>query len=391
MKIIMHSNAPYVGTGYGNQTDLLTRQLQKDGHTVAISAFYGLAGATLTGEQGIPILPPIIDSYGNDALLYWHRIHKPDIMLSLIDVWVLQPELMRNVPITSWIPVDHDPMPPAVKEHSSHCATRIAMSKFGQAKFEEEDLDSIYIPHAVDTNTYYPMDRIKARDEVNVSQDAYTVTIVAANKGFPARKSFPEMIAAWAKFCELHPNIEKILYLHTVTHDIPYGIDLRSILSFYGVSPDTVRVADREGMLIGRYTPKHLNTIYNMSDLFLAAPRGEGFGIPILEAQASGTPVAVTDFTAQAELGEHGYKIPIVEDDLIYTEQNSLQCRPRVSEIVKALEWGLEHRGNTRLRKKARKFALGYDVEKVYQHYWKPNLPIMAERSRQHGFDPVAD
>jgi glycosyltransferase involved in cell wall biosynthesis len=46
---------------------------------------------------------------------------------------------------------------------------------------------------------------------------------------------------------------------------------------------------------------------YSAMDVLLAPSHGEGFCVPLIEAQACGTPVIATDFSAQPELVGAGW------------------------------------------------------------------------------------
>ena len=55
-----------------------------------------------------------------------------------------------------------------------------------------------------------------------------------------------------------------------------------------------------------------LNGIYNAFDIFTLPTRGEGFGLPILEAMSAGIPVVVTDYSAHPEWCEGcGELVPV--------------------------------------------------------------------------------
>jgi len=50
--------------------------------------------------------------------------------------------------------------------------------------------------------------------------------------------------------------------------------------------------------------------IYQAADVYLGASMAEGFGLPIIEAQACGVPVVVTDYASMPELVEWGAVLP---------------------------------------------------------------------------------
>ncbi len=113
----------------------------------------------------------------------------------------------------SRFPIDHEPMPANVLEQARKATKVITMSKFGKRMCDMVGLDAWYIPHAVDTKIFKPLDREEARKHLGWDQDKFVVGMVAANKGNPSRKAFYEQIAAFAALHHEHPDT--MLYLHT--------------------------------------------------------------------------------------------------------------------------------------------------------------------------------
>jgi glycosyltransferase involved in cell wall biosynthesis len=112
-------------------------------------------------------------------------------------------------------------------------------------------------------------------------------------------------------------------------------------------------------------------------DVLMNASRGEGFGIPIIEAQACGTPVIVTDFSAMPELVDWGdWAVPYTD---FHFSQNSYQATPSVPEITKRLQYVYDNRDSEEIAQEARNNALKYDADLVTEYYWKPVLDDIAE------------
>jgi len=378
MRILWHSNAPWAGSGYGVQTDLFTRALLARGHEVIIAANYGLQGAVINAG-GIPVLPTGLTEWSDDVLPFDWRHFTPDATVVLFDSWVYPEEMIQQVPLTMWAPVDHNPIPPLVAQKLRAMRHVWAMSRFGEKMMRSAAVDNVgYVPHGVDTVGYAPGDRAEARRRLNVPDSTYLAVSVAANKGFPTRKGLDRLLKAWALFVRERPD--SLLYLHTLPLGATGGLDLYNVLETYGLTTKQVVFPDVYLFQRGRYQKEFLNTLYNAADVHVLPSAGEGFGVPIVEAQAAGCPVVVTDFTAMTELGEVGYRIPFDPvDDMIYTLQYSEQAAPAVREIIKGLAWGYEHRGDMALRGRAREFALQYDVQRVTDTYMLPALKQIAE------------
>lgn len=397
MKILWHSVAPWVGTGYGQQTAINVPRLAAAGHDVAISAFYGLGGAELSW-RGVRCLPPYGAAYGNDvvvahALEHFDAHHDRSfemassrgLIISLCDVWVLDAEVLSGMSMASWVPVDHDPAPPAVVDwFGVSGAVPIAMSRFGEARLVEQGLRPLYVPHGIDTATFQPGDQGEARDRAGIPRDAFVVSIVAANIGAePCRKAWPEQIQAFAELRRRHPDA--VLVLHTDV-DAGAGVHIRDIIDSVGLPKDsytwTNQYAYRKGL-----PPEYVAGIHRASDVVSNTAYGEGFGIPIVEAQACGTPVIVTDATAMPELCGAGWAVP--GDRAWHDAQRSWYTRPRVVDIVDAYEEAYNQARSTDLRAKAREFAVQYDADVVAEMHWKPALDTLGTMLEKRHADVV--
>jgi glycosyltransferase involved in cell wall biosynthesis len=301
-KLLFHSNAPFAPTGYGQQTGLFAPYIAEH-YDLAISSFYGLEGSPIKWE-GVPILPGMGGEFGNEYLpahaeRFFGGDKRDGIVMTLMDVWVLDPRMAEQMNMCCWTPVDHNPAPRSVVDFLMQSnAVPIAMSRFGERMLGR--LDPLYVPHGVDTEVYQPTDKLQARKQ-SFPDDAFIVGMVAANKGRPSRKGFAQAFQAFKKFSDAHDNA--YLYLHTqLDPKIAAGENLKALLQSLEIPDDRVRIADQYTLLFNPYSHSDMAKLYSAMDVMLNPAMGEGFGVPILEAQACGTPAIVTDWTAMSEV-----------------------------------------------------------------------------------------
>lgn len=369
MRIVWHSNSPLANTGYGQQTAIFAPRLKALGHDVSISAFWGLGGSAIHWD-GIKVYPAD-ENFGNINLAAIAAHEDADLVITLMDVWVLKSPKLAEVPLASWVPIDHAPAPPMVVDFFRQTGSRpIAMSKFGAEMLTDEGLDPLYVPHGIDTEIFQPRAREAAREAMGLGADDFLVGMNAFNKGTaPPRKAFPQVFQAFARFLKDRPTSK--LYLHTEMTPRHQGLDLNRLIEAVGLPEDAVKTTRPWKYELGA-EPVELSGLYSMLDVLACPSYGEGFGIPIIEAQACGTPVIVSDFSAMRELCGAGWK---VDGELEWHEhQAAFWHNPSIDSIYRALHEAYDARHDEGLRKRAREFALQYDADRIVQEHWVPTL-----------------
>lgn len=365
MKILIHSNAPWSPSAYGQQTALWAPRFASLGHEVAVSAFHGLS-ATRTEWQGIPVFGGGMELYGADVVAGHAREWRADVVLTLMDIWALGPRALKGLPAPAcWLPVDCSPlsvMDQATLEQSG--AVPIAMSEHGRRELAAAGFAPLYAPHGIDTGVFTPVEEAqkrRLRAEARIPEDAFVIGINAANLD-GVRKGFPEQFAAFSLFRQEHP--EALLMVHALAAGTVAGTDLNMLAKRTGIA-DAIAWSSPYRYAAGSYAPADMADWYRMLDVFSGAAWAEGFGLPPLEAQSCGVPVVVTDFSAMPQLCGSGWKVP---GDLFWNPRHAAWwCKPRIAEIAAAYKAAHAGEGDPVA---ARAFAETYDADRVLKEHW---------------------
>jgi FkbM family methyltransferase len=323
-----------------------------------------------------------------DLLGGHYRYAQADICISLCDGWVMDPGLLAGMNTAHWVPVDCTPLSQLDKVRLAWNTQLIAMSHFGREQLNEARLDAMYVPHGVDTKVFSPpADRAALRDRMEISPDTFIIGILAANKD-QVRKAFPEQLLAFSRFHKLHPD--SLLAIHTAVEQ-PTGHRIHRMAEQLGIS-DQVLTPDQHAYVAGLHTQAMLAEWYGALDLLSNCSYGEGFGLPVIEAQACGTPVVVTDASAMPQLCGSGWKVK--GEPYWAGGHEAWWVRPSVAGIVRAYEQAWQARETGRvpaLRAKARQFALRYDADAVLAKYWVPALKSLEEHLSDPNVTVAAD
>ena len=393
MKFLLHGNAPTITTGYGVQARYLADLLAEAGHEVAISCTYGHTGPVTTWRS----------PSGHEIRLYpaGYEVNSPDVLVGhaehwfdgdpstgwivlLIDVWSFQrPKLMetlRDFQVMSWCPVDHWPVPRGVAAFLQGAnAVPVAMSKYGAQELTKAGLTASYVPLSVDTTVYKPTPEVvigeravNARELFDLPLNAFVVGMVAMNKGWARdRKGFCEAFQAFARFNINHPN--SVLFVHSEKHGAAEGIDLVELAVFCGIPHHAIVFSDQYAYRLG-LPAQMMAAAYTAMDVLLSPSHGEGFCVPLIEAQACGTPVIASEFSAQTELVGAGW---LVQGQLEWDPaQHAWYQTPFVVDVHDKLEQAYAADLPT-MSADAVEFAAQYDTKRVFDNMWLPFLATL--------------
>lgn len=387
MRISWFSNAPWSCTGYGAQTKLFVPKLKDLGHEMSISAFYGLEGATLN-IGGITVYPRGMHPYGSDVWSVNAAHARADVCISLMDAWVFEPDNNpHNIPWVPWFPIDSEPLAPLIKQKVEKATARIVMSKFGREVMKQAGLECLYVPHGVDTKIFTPYPKQLAREALGLPADKFILGMVAANKGAPSRKAFQQHLDAFKILKKAVPTA--LLFIHTSLGWMGEGVNLTQYCDAVGLSwgmmgthdPATkdVMFPEQFQYKIG-YPEQFLAQLYSAFDVHVLVSMGEGFGIPILEAQACGCPVVVGDWTSMSELCFSGWTVPKFSAEKLWNTLQTYQYLAHPEAIAEKMLEAYAVREVDAMRTRAREGAMRYDADYVVEKYWKPALEEIENR-----------
>ena len=360
---------------------------------IGVFSFYGIQGGytkQLIGK-GIPgVKPRWMDCFplrahlwGADVILDHAKFFNADLIITLVDVWTMEQQFWAGgYRWAPWAPIDCEPIPEPMETRFKLACYPITYAKFARDALLEKGIENTYIPHGVETSTFRPFSargRRESKKLIGFQPDNYVVGMVAANKGYPPRKAFPWIFEAFAEFVKKHP--EARLYMHSLATAEMGGPDLLLMAKSYGIS-EFVRFSDPYYIWLGNavFDQKMMNRIYNSFDVMLESTMGEGFGLPIIEAEAAGVPVIVGNNTSMPELIDGGRLGWLVENNTrFWIPHGSWQFIPSVEDIYRCLEESYVA-DRVELGRQARRFVeRDYNWDVLVAEHWKPFLEQVLE------------
>ena len=369
---------------------------QEDGHAVAVLPNFGLHGE-VRNWKGLTVFPVgWVTPHGTDSLAHWVREWDPDVIITLADLWTQNPQWWADATkgriLLNWVPVERFPAPVGTAEWAkTEIGITMPMSWWGQHVLAVEGIKTLpYIPHSVAAH-YTPGE--KRKDLFGFPEDKYIFGVVAMNSQSPVpRKAFPEILLAWLDLPE--PIREKsVLYLHTLATTLMGGIDIVAVVESLGLEIGKDVMFPAVDVLYTGLDDAMMVELYRCFDVLLAPSMGEGFGIPVIEAQACGVPAAVTNFSAQPELlptfeNDAGTKLRIPPGE--YTPwwdpaHKSWMARPDPNSIKGQIEFAfhaMEDEDSSfwdACKASAIIKASEYDTDLLFDENWRPVMGFLDE------------
>jgi glycosyltransferase involved in cell wall biosynthesis len=246
------------------------------------------------GEDFI-IIP--IDGYGNPDLIR-NAVEqiRPDILWFMTDprfylwLWDIEDEIRCKVPMVYYHVWDNYPYPNFNKPYYDSNDVVVTISKVTDdiVKTVSPDVESVYLPHCVDMNTYKKLPENMVTEftkKVFPKDNGKKFTVFWNSRN--ARRKNPGTVVWWfSEFLKHVPAGSARLLMHTDPKDV-HGPDLEAIIN-------ELRLTNGEVMFsTQRIGPQDLTLMYNMADVTVSLSDAEGFGLSTFESLACETPIIV--------------------------------------------------------------------------------------------------
>jgi glycosyltransferase involved in cell wall biosynthesis len=361
-KILMCNESSLLSTGYSTYGyEVLTRLFKTGKYDIAELAAYGRpedkANANIPWKY-FPVLPEEGNQlenakYGSKPTFQYGEFRfdevcakfKPDIVWDIRDWWMF--EFEERSPARkyyNWVIMPTVDSAPQNDDWISTFVNADAVFTYSDWGLEELKKQSNKIklhksaPPGANLRDFSLLDKRESRKKVNIPDDALIVGTVMRNQ---VRKLYPDLMEAFAKFLKVAPkeiSSKAYLYIHCGYPDL--GWDIPRLIKEHGIGHKTLFTYSCNNckeiypshFMGGRtncdFCGKHtsymptirngvpstiLNEIMSLFDVYVQYAVCEGFGMPQVEAAASGTPIMSVDYSAMSDVVRKlkGYPIKV--------------------------------------------------------------------------------
>jgi len=384
-RILWHSVAGYIRSGYGNLTKQVTSRLKDAGFDIYVTAYYGVEPGGVLNINNVPHLPAKLGRFGEASCLYYYQTLKANLAVLFSDPWAFD-WFPTKLPHTMCVgPFDHVNYPVEIQNMIRGYTHRVSPSIFQKEEWAKykPPIHWDYIPHGVDVNVFKPMNKAECKKALGFTEDTFIIGQVAANSDKENRKGFTQAFKALSLFMQNNPDIkrDKIKYFLYTNPADGRGIQVDLFLSKNGIKDITV--LQNPMVFETGIREQELAIIYNAFDVQLYPSFREGWGMTITEAAACGVPSIGHDFSSMPEqIKDRGWLCKSAIKDHT-TPINADTAIPDVPSIAECIE---EAYFKSDLLKKysqeCRKFALTLNWDDIVKDMWIPMFDKIIEDSK---------
>jgi len=304
MRILVGSDSPYIPSGFARQLHGIAEHLAYKGHEVSYLAWQ------TRGDFQMNDYPYTIigsnSAFGKQDWLSAFTKTQPDVVITLGDAHMV--DVLGRIQRPLWImyyPLDGDPISQLIGQVIRTADVPLAMANYGKTLTEQQlGITPQYIPHFYRPEEYFNIseEKVELRKKYGIPQDAF---VIGSLSRLNPRKHHQRLLYAFRKLLDQNPDRQLILYLHLdprdpiMFSDPNHNYQFIELIDTLGLNEHVIMTPDNnyhQGVPV-----ENLNEILNCFDVHTIATGGEGFGVPFLEAAATGIPTIATNYTTTAE------------------------------------------------------------------------------------------
>lgn len=307
---MLYADAYGATTGYSIVAKNLAEQLAKDGtFDVYFQQIVDNSPAFITPE-GVKVLPAFAERgtqvYLNGILNHL-KIIAPDIFVPISDTFLMVRDGIHNINYTGvdlcpYVLIDANDIPDNSFEILDKATKIFTASKHGQKQLDKFFYPSEVIYHGVE-KVFKPSKDKEERDRIRAlfGYDPKDVVFLFIGRNFPRKRPL-RLLEAYAIHKKNNPDSKARLLCHMSDRNNQiYNIErfIRRLERKYNVTLDIKFTEDHQ---LGKGAPvEQIAKMYQLSDFYISAASGEGFGLPIVEAMACGKVPILADNTTTEE------------------------------------------------------------------------------------------
>ena len=250
----------------------------------------------------------------------------------------------ESTPFLAYVPIEGEPLVNSQWRALLSHIDFFTCSQYGVEVVKrslDRDVDFVY--HGVDTEVFTPLSASERSEyRARLGWDGkFVITCVAQNVN---RKQLTRLMEAVAILKQQYNQRDVLLYLHTVPFQSYWleGWNLPEVSEAFGLSTEVVfnPLMDEFGKgvpEVGNMDVPGLRELVSSADLFVLPSKVEGFGLPIAEAMAVGTPVVVTKYAAGWEVARSGGGVGIPVHDWEVHKSGTRYANVSPQELAKTI------------------------------------------------------
>lgn len=380
------SASPVAQTGYGKETREIGYRLVDEGTPVTFIGSFGdfvIWGGVHEQEtpQGKKVtIAPLTDpqSAGDIIEKVYADSYGFKAVIGFMDCFGLEFLNQVKMPVVGYIPID-GPFTAKMRDYMRNFHKIISYSKFGYNELLKWYPASKvgYIPHGIDTETFRPLN-VNEKDEARewleekygIPKDSFLGVDLSANMG--PRKLLPLLMRTWSRFVKEYDDAHLFLFCNAYM-PFPKGYDL--ISHRIDLKMEKHIHFPKTNPIIQPWSDEKLRKLLGAADVFVHNSVAEGFGLPLVETMACGTPPIAPNNSAQTEnVVGHGWLVNNINKNIyfeypVYVPTMQEYPIPNQHHLLTILEWTYQNPSVVKeFGREARKF-----VERNYA--WDKIIP----------------